>query len=184
MDENEKLRTYEDLLRLWSRRINLVGPEALANLEAHCAEALEAADFLEPEGNVLDMGSGGGLPGIPIAIHCTEARVHLVEADEKKWAFLKAVIRECALNAVVLGDRLERVVERLDPSLHFSLVTSRAVGHHDRWLPVIRDRIPPGGRVALFEGRSAVPDVEGFATDRVHRLSRGDANFLVVLRRL
>lgn len=184
MEEHQQLARYEELLRSWSAKINLVGPEALRNLDAHVAEALEAGDCLAPTGNVLDVGSGGGLPGVPIAIRFPDARLHFVEADQRKWAFLKTVIRECSLNAVAHGDRLARVVERLDPALEFTLVTSRAVGHPESWLPLVRNRIEKGGSVALFEGNVAGHEIEGFSVDRIFRLSRGDSNFLVTLRRL
>ena len=91
-----------------TRRINLIGPEAKENIDAHIDEAVIAAEILKPSGDVLDFGSGGGLPAIPMAIVSPEARFHLVEADKKKWAFLKHIVRACELNAVIYGDRLAR----------------------------------------------------------------------------
>ena len=123
------LEIYRRELLKWSERVNLVGPEARENLDSHIDEALVAADILKPCGEVLDFGSGGGLPAIPMAIVSPEARFHLVEADQKKWAFLKHVVRECGLNAVIYGDRLDRVLKRFPAELRFSLVTSRAVGN-------------------------------------------------------
>src|SRR5256885_112910 len=105
---------------------------------------------------MLDLGSGGGLPGIPMAIVSPEARWHLVEADQKKWAFLKHVVRECGLNATIYGDRLDRVLKRLPPDLRFSLVTSRAVGNPEDWVPSLEAWMTSGGRVALFR-RTAEP---------------------------
>ena len=124
---NEPLETYKRELLRWNERINLIGPEVKANLDDHVDEALAAAGILKPGGEVLDFGSGGGLPAIPMAIVSQGARFHFVEADRKKWAFLKHIVRECELNAVVYGDRLARAVTRFPPDLRFSLVTSRAV---------------------------------------------------------
>src|SRR5256885_11164174 len=115
------LDTYKRELLKWNARINLIGPEAKTNLDAHINEALAAAEILNPERNVLDFGSGGGLPAIPIAIVSPEARFTLVEVDQKKWAFLKRVVRECGLSAVVVGDRLSRALERFPPDLRLSL---------------------------------------------------------------
>jgi 16S rRNA (guanine527-N7)-methyltransferase len=172
---------YKRELLKWNERINLIGPEARANLDAHINEALAAADILQPQRNVLDFGSGGGLPAIPMAIAAPAAKFWLVEADQKKWAFLKHVVRECGLSAVVVGDRLSRALERFPPDLRFSLVTSRAVGDPEEWVPPLREWLEPGGRVALFQGTDDVPAIDGIGSSEVHRLPRGASNFLVVL---
>ena len=171
------LETYKKELLKWSERVNLLGPEARANLDAHVAEALAAAMILDPRGEVLDFGSGGGLPAIPMAIAAPRARFHLVEADQKKWAFLKHVVRECGLSAVIYGDRLDRVLKRFPPDLRFSLVTSRAVGNAEEWVPALTRWIEPAGRVALFQSTPDAPDLaEGV---QAFRLPRGASNFLV-----
>ena len=181
-DKAAKLELYENLLRRWGAKINLIGPEATRNLKDHLGEAVEAATYLELRGNALDFGSGGGLPGIPLAIlGGSEIQFHLVEAEQKKWVFLKAAVRECGLNCIVHGDRLTRVVPLLDASLRFDLITSRAVGHPEKWLPEILPRLNPGGKVALFQSNSGVPAVPGLIRSSTHRLARGDRNYLVVL---
>ena len=177
----EALDIYKRELLKWNERINLIGPEAKANLDDHVNEALAAAEILEPQKNVLDFGSGGGLPAIPMAIVAPEATFWLVEADQKKWAFLKHIVRECGLSAVVVGDRLSRALGRFPPDLRFSLVTSRAVGEPEEWVPPLREWLEPGGRVALFQGTDDVPAIDGIGSSEVHRLPRGASNFLVVL---
>ena len=174
---DERLEIYKRQLLAWNAKINLIGPEAEANLEDHIAEALEAAEILKPAGEVLDFGSGGGLPAIPMAIASPTARFHLVEADQKKWAFLKHVLRECRLNSVVYGDRLDRVLTRLPSDLRFSLVTSRAVGNPEEWLPSLASRMAAGGRAALFRGTPDAPEIHHFRKQSVHAMRRG---FLVV----
>ena len=175
------MEVYKRELLKWNARINLIGPEARDNLDAHIAEALAAAEILKPERNVLDFGSGGGLPAIPMAIAAPNAKFWLVEADQKKWAFLKHAVRECGLSAVVVGDRLSRALERFPSDLRFSLVTSRAVGDPEAWLPPMREWLEPGGRVALFQGTADVPAIGGIGSSEIHRLPRGASNFLVVL---
>jgi 16S rRNA (guanine527-N7)-methyltransferase len=170
---DSRLDLYKDLLLSWNEKINLIGPEAKANLDAHIGEALEAAEILKPEGEVLDFGSGGGLPAIPIAIASPDARLHLVESDKKKWAFLKHVVRECRLNSVVYGDRLEIALTRFPLELHFSLVTSRAVGSPEDWLPSLAPFMEPGGRAALFQGTPNAKDVHHFRKADAIKLKRG-----------
>jgi 16S rRNA (guanine527-N7)-methyltransferase len=176
-----RLQTYTRELLRWNERINLIGPEAVANLDEHIAEAVAAAGILKPHGDVLDFGSGGGLPAVPMAIVSSEARFHLVESDRKKWAFLKHIARECELNAVIYGDRLARVVARFPPDLRFSLVTSRAVGNPEEWVPLLGPWMEPGGCVALFQGSPDVPPIYGFEKTEVFSLPRGTSNYLVTL---
>jgi 16S rRNA (guanine527-N7)-methyltransferase len=178
---NKRLETYKRELLRWNERINLIGPEAGANLDDHVAEAVTAAGILEPRGCVLDFGSGGGLPAIPMAIVSPVAQFHLVEADRKKWAFLKHIVRVCELNAVVYGDRLARAVTRFPPDLRFSLVTSRAVGTPEKWLPLLASLMEAGGRVALFQSIPGIPPIAGFEAGDVYPLPRGTTNYLATL---
>jgi 16S rRNA (guanine527-N7)-methyltransferase len=179
MPLDPRLALYRRLLLSWNERVNLIGPEAVENIDAHIDEAVIAAELLKPSGEVLDFGSGGGLPAIPMAIQSTDARFHLVEADQKKWAFLKHVARECGLNAAIYGDRLQRVLTRLPRNLQ--LVTSRAVGRPEEWLPLLAPLLAPGGKVALFQGERTAPAIAGFSLEEVHPLPRGESNFLLTL---
>lgn len=179
----QRLQRYKDILLAWNEKVNLIGPEAVRNLDAHVEEAVQAAEILRPAGEVLDVGSGGGLPGIPMAIVSPGARFHLVDSDQRKWAFLKHVVRECSLNAQVYGDRLSRVVTRLPPALRFTLVTSRAVGHLESWLPDITGRLADDGRVALFQRDRGVPAFAGLRVEQAVPLPRGESNFLLILKR-
>jgi 16S rRNA (guanine527-N7)-methyltransferase len=180
-EATEKLDLYKSELLRWNARVNLIGPEATANLDDHIAEAVAAAEILKPAGEVLDFGSGGGLPAIPMAIVSPEARFHLVEADQKKWAFLKHVVRECGLRSQVYGDRLSRLLPRLPENLRFSLVVSRAVGSPEEWVPTLKEHLEDGARVALFQGSPDVAQIDGFTPGAAIPLPRGESNYLVVL---
>ena len=177
----DALALYKSELLKWTAKVNLIGPEAKEHLDEHIAEAVAAADILKPKGEVLDFGSGGGLPAIPMAIVSPEARFHLCEADQKKWAFLKHVVRECGLNSLVYGDRLARLLARLPETLRFSLVVSRAVGEPEEWVPTLKGHLEDGARVALFQGSPDAPDIAGFTAEAAVRLPRGESNYLKVL---
>ena len=175
------LELYKRELLRWNAKVNLIGPEATANLDEHIAEAVAAAEILKPEREVMDFGSGGGLPAIPMAIVAPAARFHLVEADQKKWAFLKHIVRECGLSCQVYGDRLSRLLQRIPADLRFSLVVSRAVGNPEEWVPSLKTHLEPGARVALFQGSPDTPEIAGFTRDQAVPLPRGESNYLVVL---
>ena len=181
MSHDDRLNTYKRELLRWNERINLIGPEAKENIDEHIDEAVIAAGILKPSGNILDFGSGGGLPAIPMAIVSPQARFHLVEVDKKKWAFLKHIARACELNAVIYGDRLARAVTQFPPELRFSLVTSRAVGNPEKWVPSLAPWLEPGGRVALFQSNTDVPAMADFTKSEVFPLPRGTSNYLVTL---
>jgi 16S rRNA (guanine527-N7)-methyltransferase len=175
------LDLYKSELLKWNARVNLIGPEATENLDEHIAEAVAAAEILRPEREVMDFGSGGGLPAIPMAIVAPEARFHLVEADQKKWAFLKHIVRECGLSSRVYGDRLSRLLPRLPPDLRFSLVVSRAVGNPEEWVPLLKEHLEDGARIALFQGSPDAPEIAGFTRGEAIPLPRGESNYLVVV---
>ena len=175
------LDRYKSELLRWNAKVNLIGPEATENLDDHIAEAVAAAEILQPEGEVMDFGSGGGLPAIPMAIVSPAARFHLVEADQKKWAFLKHIARECGLSCRVYGDRLSRLLQRLPADLRFSLVVSRAVGNPEEWVPTLKNHLVSGARVALFQGSPDAPEIAGFTGGEAVPLPRGESNYLVVL---
>jgi 16S rRNA G527 N7-methylase RsmG len=108
-----------------------------------------------------------------MSIASPAARFHLVESDKKKWAFLKHVVRECRLNSVVYGDRLARVLTQFPPALRFSLVTSRAVGSPQEWLPSLAPFMEPGGRAALFQASADAAEIAHFRIGEAHKLRRG-----------
>ncbi|HEV7238679.1 MAG TPA: RsmG family class I SAM-dependent methyltransferase [Thermoanaerobaculia bacterium] len=176
-----RMTQYKSELLKWNAKVNLIGPEATANLDEHIAEAVAAAEILKPEREVMDFGSGGGLPGIPMAIVAPAARFHLVESDQKKWAFLKHIARECGLSCQVYGDRLSRLLQRFPTDLRFSLVVSRAVGDPEEWVPSLKTHLEPGARVALFQGSPDAPEITGFTRGEAVPLPRGESNYLVVL---
>jgi 16S rRNA (guanine(527)-N(7))-methyltransferase RsmG len=178
---NDALELYKSELLKWTAKVNLIGPEAKEHLDEHIVEALAAAEILRPVGEVLDFGSGGGLPAIPMAIVTPGARFHLVEADQKKWAFLKHIVRECGLSSQVYGDRLSPLLQRLPADLRFSLVVSRAVGNPEEWVPELKEHLEDGARIALFQGTPDVPAIAGFEREQAVPLPRGTSNYLVLL---
>jgi 16S rRNA G527 N7-methylase RsmG len=157
-----RLDLYKRTLLAWNEKINLIGPEAREHIDEHIEEALVAAEMLEP-------------------IVSPEARFHLVEADQKKWAFLKHVVRECGLNALVYGDRLRAALKRFPSDLRFSLVTSRAVGSPEEWVPSLPEHLADGARVALFQSSPAAPQIDGFDDSGARKLPRGSSNYVVTL---
>jgi 16S rRNA (guanine527-N7)-methyltransferase len=106
-----RLETFVDLLLQWQRTTNLISPATISNLwTRHVADSLQLLD-LAPAAKVwVDFGSGGGFPGIPVGCALAGrpgAKVHLVESNGKKAAFLREAIRVTGIPAVVHARRIE-----------------------------------------------------------------------------
>ena len=147
--------TYLDLLLKWNAKINLTAvrvPEVM--IARHFGESFFAANKLLSANqaiSVIDLGSGAGFPGLPLAIFAPEARVTLIEAHGKKAAFLNEVISALKLtNARVVRQRGESYSACAD------LVTMRAVEAFSRSLPVAMNLAKAGGRLGLMIGTSQV----------------------------
>lgn len=114
-ETRERLEIYADLLSKWTRKINLIAPSSLPQLwSRHIADSTQLFEFVRPTGgNWVDMGSGGGLPGLVIAIMAAEAvkdlKVTLIESDQRKATFLRTVSRETEVPVRVISERIEAV---------------------------------------------------------------------------
>lgn len=119
----DQLAAYLDLLVKWNRVYNLTAIRDEARLVSHhVLDSLAVVSHL-PEGNLVDIGSGAGLPGIPVAIACPGRAVTLLDSNHKKGAFLKQAVAELGL----AGTRV--VIERAEayrPGETFKTVISRA----------------------------------------------------------
>ena len=123
-----RLKEYEKLLFKWNAKINLVSRSTLDNFWNR--HVLDSAQFLssvgEKAGKWVDLGSGGGLPGLVVAILSDEIepvnKLFLVEADARKAVFLKTVCRELGLKVEVYNNRIEEL-----PSMSANIVSARAL---------------------------------------------------------
>jgi 16S rRNA (guanine527-N7)-methyltransferase len=150
---------YIDLLLKWNARTNLTavrGPEEIVT--RHFGESFFAAEALRAKGPVrrgIDLGSGAGFPGIPIALLMPESRFVLIESNGKKATFLREAIFALKLgNATVFAGRGEDYPTQAD------LVSMRAVERFEQALPVALRLLEPGGRIGLMIGLTQVDRVK------------------------
>lgn len=117
-DPEPRLVAYAELVRRWAPRLDLVAPGDLDRLkERHLDDSLKALELVRaaPPGLAVDVGSGAGLPGVPLAIAAPERRWRLLEPRAKRAGFLDQVVRELELNAEVI--RMSAQQAALDPAL-------------------------------------------------------------------
>ena len=122
-----KLLDYLDLLQKWNKAYNLTAVrERPAMLVQHLLDSLSIVPHLPP-GDLLDVGSGGGLPGIPLAILQPERSITLIDTVGKKVAFLKQAAMTLGLkNLTAVSDRIESWVPPAEHAAGFTLITARA----------------------------------------------------------
>ena len=165
----EQLDAYYRLLATWNTKINLTGfnlndisPESIDRI---LIEPLVAAKYV-PSGvrRMLDIGSGGGSPALPMALTIPGVQLVMVESKIRKSVFLREAVRELDLpDAEVLTARVEELLAR--PDLHETqdLVTVRAVRIEASLFTTLQAFAKPGGSVFLFRGSAADPHWGSFS---------------------
>jgi 16S rRNA (guanine527-N7)-methyltransferase len=147
----QKLSLYVDLLGKWTQKINLVAPSTLPTVwERHIRDSAQLLDLVDVRaGHWVDLGSGGGLPGVVVAIIAAERapalRFTCVESDQRKGIFLETVSRETGVPISLITDRVERVLP-----LNADVLSARALAPLDRLLDFAERHLAVGG-VALFQ---------------------------------
>ncbi|MDR3724871.1 MAG: 16S rRNA (guanine(527)-N(7))-methyltransferase RsmG [Terracidiphilus sp.] len=141
-----KFATYLEVFERWNARVNLSAVrDAEGILQRHFIESIACAQML-PAGisTLLDFGSGGGFPGIPVSLCRPEIQVTLAESQGKKAAFLQEAVRQLGLTAKVHSGRAEELHERFD------CVTLRAVDHMGKAVETAAALVSPAGFLALM----------------------------------
>src|SRR5215470_9175999 len=151
----EQTAAYLDLLLKWNAKVNLTSVRDPRHMVTrHFGESYFAARELlssEPATTVIDLGSGAGFPGLPLAIFAPAVQVTLIESNAKKVAFLNEVIAALKLgNARVARQRAEAYAGSAE------LVTMRAVEKFEAAARIAIRLVRPGGRLALMIGASQV----------------------------
>ena len=158
--EADKLAGYLNLLEQWNRVHNLTGIRDRAELiERHLIESLALKPCLAGP-TAADVGSGGGLPGVPLAVCLPEIAFTLIESRRKRASFLMHVAAELSLaNVTVAHSRAEQVTTG-----PFKTVLARAVAPPAELLAVTRPLLAAGGRLVLLTGEARGREIVGLAT--------------------
>lgn len=155
----ERLRAFEALVQKWNPTINLVSKNDISNLwERHILDSLQVPLICENYQKWVDIGSGGGFPGLIIAIVAMEknpsAEHVLIESDLRKCTFLRTVARELHLNAKVITARIEEA-----PRQGADVISARALATLDRLFAFAERHIRADGLAVFPKGRTAAAEI-------------------------
>ncbi len=149
-----RLLAFEALFLKWSKAFNLAAPSTLNELwERHILDSAQLAAIRKPQGVWLDIGSGGGLPGVIMAIFMadtTDGHVHLVESNGKKAAFLRTALNETGAKGTIHNIRIEdapKAINRAD------VMTARALAALPKLFDLSRHWLASGATGLFHKGR-------------------------------
>jgi 16S rRNA (guanine527-N7)-methyltransferase len=149
--QEDQVLTYLHLLLRWNQKINLTAirdPEDCVT--RHFGESLFLCRHAQLHGDLLDIGSGAGFPGLALKIVFPELAVTLLEPVAKKRAFLKEAARACGFSHVVArAERLEDLAIAA-PAPLFDFATMRAVGNLEVLIPLAAQCLKPEGSLLLW----------------------------------
>jgi 16S rRNA (guanine527-N7)-methyltransferase len=153
----EPARGYAQKLANDSDELGLLGPRELDKLwSRHILNSAVVAEMVSPGELVADVGSGAGLPGIPMAIAAPETNFVLIEPMDRRASWLQEVAQELGLsNVEVVRARAEEI-----EGGQFDVVTARAVAALDKLLRLCVPLLKPGGRVIALKGSKAPEEIE------------------------
>jgi 16S rRNA (guanine527-N7)-methyltransferase len=156
-DIQQRLLEYIALIEKWNRVYNLTAirePEKMVS--HHLLDSLGVAPHLHAK-RLLDVGSGAGLPGIPLAFAKPETHVTLLDSNHKKVAFLNQAVMELKLkNAEVCSER----VESWQPEDRFDVIISRAFSDMDEFVRISRHLLAPGGMFVAMKGLHPYEEID------------------------
>ena len=161
----ERLVTYERLLRQWQKAVNLVAPGTLPQVwHRHFADSAQLARLVPEDASVFcDLGSGGGFPGLVLAIMLMErspqVRTNLIESDIRKGAFLREVVRQTGVPVEILSTRIEKPETQRKVG-HVEVVTVRALAPLRRLLTLVAPFFAPSTVGLFLKGRDIHGEID------------------------
>ena len=155
-DQIDQARSFAQTLANDSDELGLLGPRELDKLwSRHILNSAVVAELVKPGDKVADLGSGAGLPGIPMAIARPDAEFVLIEPMERRSNWMLQVVEDLGLkNVRVLRSRAEDVSEQ-----DFDIVTARAVAALDKLLKMCVPLLKPGGALIALKGSKAAEEI-------------------------
>lgn len=185
-ETTDLLTQFSELVERWTARINLISKASVDGIwERHVADSAQLFELAPAFEHWVDLGSGGGFPGIVIAIIAKEARpearITLVESDLRKATFLRTAIRELGLNAKVIADRIEEL-----PPLAADVLSARALADLSALLEFTDLHLAKNGTAIFPKGQNwrkedeAARQLWSYSLDPVKSKTSAEAAILLI----
>lgn len=185
----EELQAFAALVQKWTPRINLIAKSSIPNLwDRHIIDSAQLYRFAPKDTRKwVDIGSGGGFPGIIMAIMgkvtAPGQQFTLIESDQRKATFLRTAARELSLPVTVIADRIE-VAEPQEADV----VSARALTALSSILPLVTRHLHPSGTALLHKGQSYLSEIAearktwAFELEDYPSMTEADARILCIKR--
>lgn len=182
----QRLERFEQIILKWNPNINLVSRSSLKQIwTRHIADSVQVFRCTEHPDHWVDIGSGGGFPGLIVAILAADEapgmKVTLVESDQRKSAFLRTAARECGARVAVISKRIEEA----DPQ-NAGVLSARALADLSLLLEFAERHLGPGGTALFPKGESWKKEVDNaqqrwqFEAEPVKSLTEPEAVILKI----
>ena len=165
----EALGAYLTLLDKWNAVYNITSVTPKSKwVSTHLYDSCSIINLL-PEGPLLDIGTGGGFPGLPIAILQPQREVFLLDRSHKKTAFLRQAIIELGIKNVTVETTR---IERYQPDARFSVIVSRAFSELRLFVQMASKFCKPDGVMVAMKGQYPTAELEGIPAALVRKITR------------
>lgn len=150
----QKINKFIKILLLWNNRLNLISRNTESDiLERHIIDSLQLSNYLSPDDQILDFGTGAGFPGMVLNI-AGYKNITLIDSVRKKCDFLLAVKKELNLSAIIVNDRVETIQK-----IPCNVITARAVAPLDKLLKLIQPHYNKNVTCWFFKGKTYLDEI-------------------------
>jgi 16S rRNA (guanine527-N7)-methyltransferase len=172
----------------WTQKINITTiTDPIEVASNHFLDSLVPAQFIPPEATLLDIGSGGGFPGIPLKVILPKLSVTLIDASRKKTSFLKHVVRTLKLdNIEALHLRAEDLAIQPSYMNRFDVIISRALASLGAFVRLALPLLADGGVIIALKGQVDKADLDDLRDNVLGKMTSGgslDRQFTISLKR-
>ncbi len=186
-EQTARFLKYLELINIWNSKINLTSISDESEIVIkHFLDSLTVSEFVKDGTNVLDIGTGAGFPGVPLAIVNEKSKFTLLDSREKRIFFINEVIRDLKL------ENIETVAARAEDSNNgiqrnrFDCVLTRAVSDIGEVLNLSAPYLSENGQIVLMRGKEGRLEWESFKNNEfklqhIRELKVPESNFLRVL---
>lgn len=139
------LKRFANMVEQWNKTINLIAPQSDIE-ERHIRDSIQLSQYIDSK-RILDVGSGGGFPGMVLAIVNPKLEWHLVESDTRKALFLNEVRRTLGVNCIIHNKRVEEITGIFD------IVVARAFSSLERLIEIAFIHLSHHGKGVFMKGK-------------------------------